>query len=402
MRYLAHLAIIILVPFIISFQNCGQPEHGERVLMSLSYSSPPTFAQIDQNIFQSKCVECHTPSDTPDLTSYAGLMASAVIVPGSPSTSQLYLRVANHEMPPTEPLSDTDIRAVYDWILAGASDSNLSPPLAPSVLQATAASAAQINLSWNDNSSDEAGFKIERSASANGPFSVIASVASNMKTYADLNLAAATTYFYRVKASNSAGDSAYTNTVSATTQNAPVNPPLSPTNMVLAVASPTQINISWQDKSSDESGFKVERSANAGGPFAVVGTVGAGVTTYQNTGLAPSTTYYYRVYSYNSAGNSAPTTAANATTTNLATFAALNANIFQPKCVSCHNSKKAGGGYDMSSYNGVLTSVIKFNSAASVLYQQVADGSMPKVGADLNTTELNAIKTWIDGGALNN
>jgi len=38
-----------------------------------------------------------------------------------------------------------------------------APPNAPSGLTATAVSQHQINLAWADNSSDESGFKIERS-----------------------------------------------------------------------------------------------------------------------------------------------------------------------------------------------------------------------------------------------
>src|SRR4029453_10569075 len=54
--------------------------------------------------------------------------------------------------------------------------------------------------------------------SAVGPFSQIASVGANMTTYSNSGLAASTTYYYRVRASNSGGNSAYSNTANATTQ----------------------------------------------------------------------------------------------------------------------------------------------------------------------------------------
>ncbi|NJM16740.1 MAG: carbohydrate-binding protein, partial [Bacteroidales bacterium] len=53
------------------------------------------------------------------------------------------------------------------------------------------------------------------------------------------------------------------------------------------------------------------------GTFAEIATVGADVTAYSNTGLTASTTYYYRVVAYNSAGNSAYSNEANATTQGL-------------------------------------------------------------------------------------
>src|SRR5262249_26241996 len=43
-------------------------------------------------------------------------------------------------------------------------------PAAPSGLSATAASSNTISLTWNDNSSNESGFKLERATSASGPF----------------------------------------------------------------------------------------------------------------------------------------------------------------------------------------------------------------------------------------
>lgn len=94
-----------------------------------------------------------------------------------------------------------------------------SPPTAPSGLTATAASCSCINLSWMDNSSTESGFKIERcQGSGCTNFAQIAIVGINITSYSDTGLAAMTTYTYRVRAYNTAGNSAYTNTASATTQ----------------------------------------------------------------------------------------------------------------------------------------------------------------------------------------
>ena len=68
-------------------------------------------------------------------------------------------------------------------------------------------------------------------------------------------------------------------------------------------ASPaTTIALSWQDNASNETGFTVERSA--GGAFTQIGQVGANVTTYLDTGLAPNTAYDYRVFAFNGSGNS--------------------------------------------------------------------------------------------------
>ncbi len=94
-------------------------------------------------------------------------------------------------------------------------------PATPSNLIATAVSHSQINLSWTDNSAGETGSKIERKTGA-GDYTQIATVGANVTTYSDKGLDPATTYYYRVKAYNYAGDSAYSNEANATTKATPV------------------------------------------------------------------------------------------------------------------------------------------------------------------------------------
>ncbi len=108
-------------------------------------------------------------------------------------------------------------------------------PNAPSNLSASALSSSQITLTWSDNSSNETGFSLERSADGIN-WSQFAMVGSNIVSYTDTGLAASTTYNYRVNAYNSAGNSSYSNIGTATTSAAvmdttvPVVSILNPTN----------------------------------------------------------------------------------------------------------------------------------------------------------------------------
>jgi uncharacterized protein (TIGR02145 family) len=79
--------------------------------------------------------------------------------------------------------------------------------------------------------------------------------------------------------------------------------PLPPTSLTGIVASTTQINLTWTDNSTNETGFKIERKTGTG-TYTVVGTTTTDITTFNNTGLTPNTTYTYRVYAYNAVGNS--------------------------------------------------------------------------------------------------
>ncbi len=91
--------------------------------------------------------------------------------------------------------------------------------------------------------------------------------------------------------------------------------PGAPSNLTAKAASASQINLAWNDNSGNEDGFKIMRCQGAGcTTFSQVGTVGAGVTSYNNTGLSTATSYSYQVRAYNSAGTSAASNTASATT----------------------------------------------------------------------------------------
>ena len=77
--------------------------------------------------------------------------------------------------------------------------------------------AVQTTLTWNQNSTNEDGFRIERRIGTSGTYQQLANVAANITTYTNLNLSNSTTYCYRVLAFNSAGNSAYSNENCATT-----------------------------------------------------------------------------------------------------------------------------------------------------------------------------------------
>ena len=79
--------------------------------------------------------------------------------------------------------------------------------------------------------------------------------------------------------------------------------PVAPSNLTGTAASTTQINLSWTDNSTNETGFKIERKTGTG-TYAIVGTTATDVNTFNDTGLTPSATYTYRVYSNNAVGNS--------------------------------------------------------------------------------------------------
>ncbi len=189
-------------------------------------------------------------------------------------------------------------------------------PGTPSGLTASAVSSSQVNLGWLDNSTNESGFKIERKTGAGGTYAQIATVPAGVTSYSDTGLTANTSYYYRVRSSNTAGDSAYSNEANVTTPSAGTVP-AAPASLSAKAISSSQINLSWADVSS-ETGFKVERKTGAGGTYVQIGTTGATITTYSDTGLAAATTYFYRVRATNAAGDSPYSPEASANTSAVA------------------------------------------------------------------------------------
>jgi transcriptional regulator CtsR len=189
---------------------------------------------------------------------------------------------------------------------------SVAVPSAPTNLSASAASSSQINLVWQDNAANEAGYRVEQSTDGVN-FMPVATLGVNATSYSVTGLSASTTYYFRVRAYNSGGDSASSNTAQATTQAATLTPPTAPSGLSATTASSSQINLGWQDNATNESGYLVERSTD-GVNFTQVATLGTNATTYAMAGLSATTTYYFHVRAYNTGGNSSWSNMAEATT----------------------------------------------------------------------------------------
>lgn len=108
-------------------------------------------------------------------------------------------------------------------------------------------------------------------------------------------------YWYRLLARNSAGDSPWSNTASITFQ----WPPLAPINLV-ATSGSSQTILNWDSGSNGSDIFSFERSWDGGATWISFGSV-ASPPAQDNTGVSGSytgNTYSYRCYAYNAAGNS--------------------------------------------------------------------------------------------------
>jgi hypothetical protein len=196
--------------------------------------------------------------------------------------------------------------AVSSYAASAGATTAVLAPAAPSSVSAVAASATSVNLSWVDNASNESGFRVERSTD-NISFVEIGTAAADVTTYGDNSAADGTSYFYRLRAYNAGGASAYSDVAAVTT------PLPAPSLLAAAPVSPSRVDLSWQDNSTSESGFRVERSTD-GVSFAEIGTAGRDVANSSDNVAAAGATYFYRVRAYNVAGTSAYSDVARADT----------------------------------------------------------------------------------------
>src|SRR5262249_54821528 len=173
----------------------------------------------------------------------------------------------------------------------------------PSSLTLTAVSASEIDLTWTDNSASETGFKIEQSPVDNLHYTQIATVGANVTFYSNTGLNEGTKYYYRVRAYNDIANSAYLTEKNTTTLS---NIPVSPSGLTVTSVTSSKVVLAWSDNSGNETGFRIQRKKGATGTYTEIATPGANVTTYSDndTTLLDGTQYYYKVCSYNSAGNS--------------------------------------------------------------------------------------------------
>ena len=162
--------------------------------------------------------------------SYASWSGTSMATPHVAGAAALYLS-ANPTATPAQVLSALTTTAISGTLSGigtgspnlllnnqfGGSNTLPTAPSAPSSLTAGSATTSSISLDWVDNANNESGFLIERSLNGS-TWSQIATVGADVTGYVNAGLNSGTTYAFRVRAYNSGGNSAYSNTATAATQ----------------------------------------------------------------------------------------------------------------------------------------------------------------------------------------
>lgn len=182
--------------------------------------------------------------------------------------------------------------------------------------------------------------------------------------------------------------------------------PAAPSGLSVAAISSSELDLTWTDNSTDETGFQVERApdvAGAPGTWTTVGTVGANVTHYADTGLAAATRYWFRVRATNAAGASSPTGAVSQTTAAGASGTVLLGNATLAAADDLSGQGTAEAFHSTAIQSGVLTQLKVYVGAAESTSFEIGlytdDGGAPGAKLGACTVTSPAANAW-NGCAL--
>ncbi|MEO1049459.1 MAG: hypothetical protein AAFX87_02485 [Bacteroidota bacterium] len=159
-----------------------------------------------------------------------------------------------------------------------------------------------VTINWQDNSTNESLFEIERSITPGYGYTRINIQPANATSYTDLTVSPNTNYYYRVRAAAASTFSDYSSEASVTT---PVDPslPAPPDNFKSLILSQNVVLISWESNDLEVAQFVLEKSVS-GGAFTEVSLENPLATQYRDASIAAETQYQYRIKAVYPAGES--------------------------------------------------------------------------------------------------
>ena len=173
-------------------------------------------------------------------------------------------------------------------------------PAAPQSLALTVHSANSIGIGWSDVSTVATQYVVRQSTDGGSTFATIATLGPTAEQFTDSTVTEGGGYTYEVRAQETIGGATL---VSPWVISSAVStPPIAPASVSAVAASSTQVDVSWENASSIQTGFAVYRDDGSG--FSLIGTALAGDTIYHDTAALPGTSYTYQVRATGSTGES--------------------------------------------------------------------------------------------------
>ncbi len=180
-------------------------------------------------------------------------------------------------------------------------------PFAPADFTAVRTGPATIELDWTDVAVDEEYYEIERSTNGSN-WTLLHQTPPDATFHTDVTATEGSDYYYRIRAGNTVGQSAWV-TASVTVP----QPPPAPGSLTVTALSAHDLSITWSPAPTATS-HRIERSADGGSTWTLLAAgLPGNAASHTDVGLTPSTSYQYRVRAANELGSSNWATATGAT-----------------------------------------------------------------------------------------
>lgn len=182
----------------------------------------------------------------------------------------------------------------------------VTPPKAPVNLVLTKISTGSVNLFWDDSAKTEDNYELWRKSGTTGEYNLYETLPENTISYTDIGLSELIVYYYKVRAVNKYGSSAFSNEVSTTGGEA--------FNLQAQTLGASRILLTWESEEVNILGFRIQRTNPSTGNFEQITVVSPSSREYTDQNLMASTSYSYRIASFTSTSQSAWSNIATATT----------------------------------------------------------------------------------------
>ncbi len=196
----------------------------------------------------------------------------------------------------------------------GGSGGGETTPTAPSNLSGTDNGTDSVTLTWQDNSSNETGFALERRQQGTDTWvSVSGAIPNNNTQFVDATDIGSDTYEYRIKATGSSGDSTYSNVATVSRSSGP-SPLAAPTSLS-ASDNTAHFYLTWTDNATAETGYTIEWKLAAASTWDVVANIGANSQAFTHPVDIGTDSYQYRVKATDASNSSDYSNVASVTRT---------------------------------------------------------------------------------------
>lgn len=256
-------------------------------------------------------------------------------------------------------------QSIVTFVTSGSAASCTSVANAPGNASASAVSSSGINVSWSavtpPANCSISSYAVHRSTTSGFTAAASNQVATTTGTgFSDSGLNASTTYYYLVQAIDAAGSSTSSAQVSATTQSkgtSCTSVASAPGNASASAVSSSNINLSWSavtpPANCSISSYTVYRSTTSGFTASASNQVATTTgTTFSDSGLSASTTYYYLIQAIDAAGSSASSAQAGAVTQ--AASGGINSNAWYRVTTTLNNAGLCAEDANGSTSNGAV------------------------------------------------